>query len=247
MEGRLRSGFLTAEAHADATLQDQARAVIPLAAICARAREEDEGDSGQPPLDRRMLRGLLRWFKHEFFSWVDAPPCEVTGSPTKPAGMAQPTHEERSWGASRVEIYRNPRTGHITRFPRYNHPGKLLSTRRGRCGEWANCFCLCARAVGFEARWVLDVTDHVWCEVHLEGRWHHCDPCECALDAPLMYERGWGKRLSYVFAFNEYEVTDVTKRYALRWSDTLSRLVGEVKLAKALRSVHDSHVELPVE
>ena len=96
--------------------------------------------------------------------------------------------EERGWQAGRIELYRGP-TGHVTRFPRYNHPGKLLETRRGRCGEWANCFVLCARAVGFDARWVLDVTDHVWAEVWIEQRqqWLHCDPCEQACLGALSF------------------------------------------------------------
>jgi peptide-N4-(N-acetyl-beta-glucosaminyl)asparagine amidase len=87
-----------------------------------------------------------------------------------------------------------------TRFPRYNHPGKLLETRGGRCGEWANCFCLCLRALEFDARYILDWTDHVWAEVYSNSqkRWQHADPCENILDKPLIYEHGWGKKLSYV-------------------------------------------------
>ena len=52
------------------------------------------------------------------------------------------------------------------RFPRYHwKPEKLLKTRKGRCGEWANCFALICRAAGLDTRRVLDWTDHVWVEV----------------------------------------------------------------------------------
>lgn len=76
------------------------------------------------------------------------------------------------------------------RFPRYNDPGRLLQTRRGRCGEWANAFALCCRAIGLDTRYILDLTDHVWVEYYSQSlaRWIHMDPCEAAYDQPLLYE-----------------------------------------------------------
>ena len=55
------------------------------------------------------------------------------------------------------------------------------------------------------------------------GRWVHADPCENALDAPRMYERGWGKRLSYVFAFGRAGGVDVAPRYAVDWTACAAR------------------------
>ena len=130
------------------------------------------------------MRALLQWFKREFFTWADGAECRRCGRTTKRCvGHDRPTPEERRHLAGVTECYACPTCNAVVRFPRYNDPGeytrpprreggggltsvkkvKLLDTRVGRCGEWANCFCLCCRALGFETRWVQDWTDHV-CE-----------------------------------------------------------------------------------
>jgi hypothetical protein len=79
--------------------------------------------------------------------------------------------------------------------------------------------------MNFSARFVLDLTDHVWPEVYSlhKQRWLHVDACEETIDAPLMYEHGWKKKLSYVLAFSFEEVRDVTFRYSTQPLEVFSR------------------------
>ncbi len=105
-----------------------------------------------------------------------------------------------------------------TTFPRYNKAQKLLETRTGRCGEYSNLFGLFCRAVGFETRLILDLSDHLWTEVRIGDNWVMADACEGIIDKPSMYEYGWGKDgLCYMIAIGSDHVTDVTTRYTRKF------------------------------
>jgi hypothetical protein len=43
----------------------------------------------------------MRWFKHEFFTWTNSPPCGKCGcTDTKGEGMAPPSDEDRAHGGA---------------------------------------------------------------------------------------------------------------------------------------------------
>lgn len=104
-----------------------------------------------------------------------------------------PPNEEEKWnGVRNVELYQCNVCGHNQRFPRYNRIRALLDSRKGRCGEWANCFTFLCRALGSRARWIWNAEDHVWTEVYSnkQQRWVHVDSGEESFDEPLIYEQG---------------------------------------------------------
>ncbi|KAK1947054.1 Peptide-N(4)-(N-acetyl-beta-glucosaminyl)asparagine amidase [Phytophthora citrophthora] len=238
---RLQSGLQRVQSYESKQMQEEALRRIPVEKLHERARDNP---SPMPLYQDELLKQLLHWFKREFFSWMNQPRCSVCNhEKTRSVRTeAASTPEELAGKASRVEVYLCPSCGSFTRFPRYNDPVKLLDTRTGRCGEWANCFTLCCRAMGFEARYVLDVTDHVWTEVYSEHfkRWLHCDSCEDQLDSPLTYEVGWGKKLSYIFSFAHDEVVDTARRYTQNWDDMRSRRqdVSEVWLQTTINEIN---------
>ena len=47
--------------------------------------------------------------------------------------------------------------------------------------------------------------------------------CEPTMDTPLLYETGWGKKLTYVIAFSSDEVVDVGARYTNHYTDVMAR------------------------
>lgn len=225
----LQSNFEHVLMYENAALQEKARSSIPHQQFRSSAREKlQQAKQVDPGCNLKeedfLVIEMVGWFK-TFFSWVNSLPCSRCEGPTQSAGSLTPSADDLRWGAQRVENHYCPTCKLSTRFPRYNHPEKLLETKRGRCGEYANCFTLFCRAMGLEARYIWDSTDHVWTEVYSQSqqRWIHCDSCEKGFDKPLLYEVGWGKKLAYVLAFSKDQVVDVTWRYSCKHKEVLSR------------------------
>ena len=70
-------------------------------------------------------------------------------------------------------------------------------------------------------------------------RWVHLDSCECARDQHLLYDKGWGKKQSYILAFSIEGAQDVTKAYVQNWETTIQRRqrISESKLEWLLDEV----------
>lgn len=204
------------ESHQDDELLADAYQIIP-AQIVKKASVSRMQDGSQMAIDEAIVyemsvfTELVTWFKRDYFEWYDKPFCEDCNTlcvfvrcdiGIKP-------------GVDCVEVYGCPLCGLTAVFNRYNNTRDLLRSRKGRCHEHSQAFALFVKSLKYDARVVLDITDHVWIEIYsdLQKRWIHCDPSEGVLDKPLMYEKGWNKNLWYIIAFGDTGFQEVTWRY----------------------------------
>ncbi|XP_037821916.1 peptide-N(4)-(N-acetyl-beta-glucosaminyl)asparagine amidase [Lucilia sericata] len=180
-----------------------------------------------------ILVELVNWFNTEFFEWINNIPCKVCGSEESKLKRTQ------TEGECRVEV--GMCCGQETKFYRYNDIAQLLVSRKGRCGEYANCFTFLCRCLDFEARIVHSLFDHVWTEVYSESqlRWLHIDPSDNVVDSPLMYQHGWKRNIDYVFAYSCDDIQDVTWRYCNNHKETLlkRRFCTENELIEAIIAI----------
>ncbi|KZT57911.1 hypothetical protein CALCODRAFT_495562 [Calocera cornea HHB12733] len=227
-------------------LLDKAMDEIPFQEIHEKAEQLSTSSSANPSalsFEDALAEALVQWYKHDYMRWVNSLPCPLCSGPTTAVGGAAPTPEERAGQANQVELHQcqNPSCGGVRRFPRYNDPAMLMKTREGRCGEWANLFTLFLRAVGLRTRYVWNREDHIWNEYFSprEKRWIHIDSCEAARDQPTLYEKGWGKKMSYIFAFSVEGARDVSRAYTLDWPAMESRRnwVRRDEIERIMRSV----------
>ncbi|OBA19046.1 hypothetical protein METBIDRAFT_33664 [Metschnikowia bicuspidata var. bicuspidata NRRL YB-4993] len=187
----------------------------------------------------------LRYFKADFFSWVNrpaCPKCKKDGDNIQPKGSEAPP-EINPDEISVIEVYTCIDCNQRVEFPRINNPARLLETRRGRCGEWVNCFMLILKAIlGPEVptRYIWNAEDHVWCEYysHKMKRWVHLDPCEDVFDEPSLYSRNWGKKMSWVLGISHDYVVDLSGKYVTERGKTIPKntVANEQAIARFLES-----------
>jgi hypothetical protein len=83
------------------------------------------------------LKQVAVWFRETFPYYYDN--CDNCHNKRNNSfiGYIKPNSDERSSKAGRTELYLCSCCSSVTRFPRFNLLNRVLTTRRGRCGEYS--------------------------------------------------------------------------------------------------------------
>lgn len=169
-----------------------------------------------------LLKNFSVWFKQQFPYYYDN--CLSCGNARTNMwyGSVYPSTMERAYRAGKTELYSCTQCNCTSRFPRFNEVQKVLETKRGRCGEYSILIFRMLKVLGYNVRYIADWADHVWVEAKVQNDWIHIDPCEAAVNEPLIYQ-GWGKNQTYIFSFSFDDTEDVTQFYTTNYNATLMR------------------------
>jgi len=199
--------------------------------------------------ERKRVQALLKVLKGNYsFYYQKCLTHEPQAASCNPGANSEllgqvscaPADDEPTDDCVYAEVRRCPKCaegggrGRFFEYSRFHGPLALFETKHNRGGLMGQCeeFSRAAHALlaslGYDARYVLDFTDHVWVEVRLptgskDGKWYHADPSEGILDNPLMYEKGWGKKLTMIFAFTPQYIEHITHKYTEDYEGTVAR------------------------
>lgn len=193
---------------------------IDLPRIYMGVDEREKKEQNLLGYEDNLVLETLNYFKNDFFKWINAPPCpkcHLDGENMESLGAGRPSSPGPHL-IGVVERYRCRTCNEETTFARMNNPVSLLESRKGRCGEWVNCFLLVLKAVlgtDSQLRYIWNYEDHVWCEYYSRAlqRWVSLDPCENAWDQPSLYCDNWGKKMSWVIGIGTDYIVDLLSKY----------------------------------
>lgn len=181
-----------------------------------------------------VLKPLLEWFRERYpYYHQKCTSCGCDETAVLGTMRAGPSVGGK---AGRVEYFYCAACEKHTVFARYNSLSHIVEEGRGRCGEYAAVWYAIMQSLGYQSRWVVDWTDHVWVEINVQGDWVHMDPCEAAFADKMMYA-GWGKKHTFVVAFDKNQgAQDVTSDYC-----------DDVEAAQSRRSISQEEFEAELE
>ncbi len=160
------------------------------------------------------IKPLLNWFKNDFMIWMDRNQiCKDCKTP-----MNFQYINGNSWNLRGLEYYSCANCKSQIVFPRYSDIKKIVDSKVGRCSEWSMLFGAVLNSLSIETRLVHDFLDHCWNEslLLIDDNWIHIDSTleyPISLNHPEYYEKNWGKNYSFILAFSDTYVEDVTKNY----------------------------------
>jgi hypothetical protein len=179
-----------------------------------------------PPADVLHYQSIMRKIslpeeKERLISYVE-------NDTTKPSPFIKTIYGEKYTTFGTILTYLHAKMNYTREdIIRHEDPIEILEYGLGRCGEFSIAYTALCIAVDLNARLVMCLSDHVWCEIGytiwsvdesaIKIEWLHYDPTGKVVDDPYMYERDWGKNFDgttdKVYAIEPDAITDVTDKY----------------------------------